>query len=723
MSRLTSFVLLAVVALLLVAPMAQSQAPPFSVRVQYASTVANVSDGSTVTIPADAIGLATTVSVTLTYRGTTTADVTMLDLTGSTDFTINGTPSVPTTLRVDASLGVSIRFLPNTSNRVLAQLVFSYVEARSFGKVTVILAGVAPEFGFSCIPQPGGNASLLQPGGTVTFPATAVSATSSAVIVLTNRGSGAGVVNSITLTGAVFQLTGLPLLAATVDAGKDLRFTVNFTPTQLQTSQGAVSVGFVDRQVTFSLVGPATGPVFAYETGLDTAPTTIMPNQVIVMLDAVIGDKSSLPVRVRNTGNADGTISAISILGTGFQLTDVPFLPLTLPVGGAITFTITFTPTQPGWTSGRLRIGADTFDVRGAGLGPTLAYSYAIGDVSTVVQNNGSVFFTPIPVGRTGTVRFFIANTGTAPGTINSISVTGATTFFALSDLPSLPLTLQPAAVATFTIQFTPTATGASTATLKVDAQTFTLSGTASAPDPLPTYKFEAPSGPQEPMQQPAIGLTMAAPYPLALTGVLTLTFNSDVFSNDPAVQFATGGRTVNFTIPANTTKAVFPQNSTQIKLQTGTVAGTITLTPSFATDAGINLTPTNPPALNLVVPQSAPRLLNVEVSAKASNTFTLLARGYATSRSVTQMDFQVTPTAGENVTTTKITLNVEPNFLAWFQGTQSQAYGSLFTATVSFTLQGDVTNVTSLVDTVQSVSVTLTNRQGTSGAQSVSLR
>jgi hypothetical protein len=157
--------------------------------------------------------------------------------------------------------------------------------------------------------------------------------------------------------------------------------------------------------------------------------------------------------------------------------------------------------------------------------------------------------------------------------------------------------------------------------------------------------------------------------------------------------------------------------------LQTGTVAGTITLTPSFATDAGIDLTPTNPPALNLVVPQSAPRLLNVEVSAKTTNTFTLLARGYATSRSVTQMDFQVTPTAGENVTTTKITLNVEPNFLGWFQGTQSQAYGSLFTATVSFTLQGDVTNVTNLVDTIQSVSVTLTNRQGVSGAQSVSLR
>jgi len=65
----------------------------------------------------------------------------------------------------------------------------------------------------------------------------------------------------------------------------------------------------------------------------------------------------------------------------------------------------------------------------------------------------------------------------------------------------------------------------------------------------------------------------------------------------------------------------------------------------------------------------------------------------------------------------------VEPNFLAWFQSTSSQQYGSQFTATVTFTLQGDVKTVTSLADTIQSVSATLTNRQGVSAAASVTLR
>ena len=52
-----------------------------------------------------------------------------------------------------------------------------------------------------------------------------------------------------------------------------------------------------------------------------------------------------------------------------------------------------------------------------------------------------------------------------------------------------------------------------------------------------------------------------------------------------------------------------------------------------------------------------------------------------------------------------------------------SQAFGSQFTATVPLTLAGDVTNVTNVTDAIQSVSVTISNRQGTSPAVSASLK
>ncbi|MEK7409038.1 MAG: choice-of-anchor D domain-containing protein [Acidobacteriota bacterium] len=705
------------------AAFAQATPPPFAIRVQQGQNVLNIADGGSFTMPADAVGLATTATITVSYRGTTTADIQTIDLTGHTDFSISSLPELPLTLNPSQSFTIYTRFLPTSSNRVLGRVAFGYREGRTGGALTVNMAGVAPEFAFSYIPLPGGNATPLAPGGTIPFPVTPINTTASATFVVTNRGSGAGTVDAISASGAAFQLAGLPLTPATVEAGKELRFTIQFMPKQLEASQGAVQVGFIDRQPVFRLEGSGSGPVYAYELALVAGSTPLAPGQMINLPDALVGEKSSLTVRVRNTGNADGTVTTISVQGTGFQLTDVPFLPLTLTTGASASFTVNFNPTQPGRIAGRLRIGADSFEVSGNGLGSTLAYSFAISSATTTVQPSGTVVFTPVAVGRTTSVKFVISNTGTAPTVVNSISLAGTNLPFTLSGLPALPLTLAAGASAGFNIEFTPVAVGVAAASLKVDTSTFTLSASAGPPDPLPSYRFAAPSGPQEPMQQPAVGLTLDAPYPIALSGTLTLAFNSDVFSNDPAVQFATGGRTINFTIPANTRNAVFQQNLTQVRIQTGTVAGTITLTPSFATDGGINLTPATPATLSLTVPQLAPRLLSVALSAKTAGGITLLVTGYATGRSVTQMDFQFTAVTDETLGTTKLTLNAEGSFVAWYSSTPSQQYGSLFTATVPFTLQGDVKNVTSVADAVQSVSVTLANRLGTSNAVSVTLR
>ncbi|MCX6620063.1 MAG: hypothetical protein NTY38_03095 [Acidobacteria bacterium] len=160
------------------------------------------------------------------------------------------------------------------------------------------------------------------------------------------------------------------------------------------------------------------------------------------------------------------------------------------------------------------------------------------------------------------------------------------------------------------------------------------------------------------------------------------------------------------------------------MRLQTGTVAGVISLTPSFATaSGGIDVTPASPAALSLNVAQAAPRILNVLVSSRTTDGFTLQVTGYATGRSITQMDFQFVPLPGENVTTTKLSVPVEAAFNTWYQSTASQAYGSQFTVTVPFTLQGTLTNAKTLAETIQSVSVTLTNRQGASAASSIVLR
>src|SRR5262249_16309655 len=68
-------------------------------------------------------------------------------------------------------------------------------------------------------------------------------------------------------------------------------------------------------------------------------------------------------------------------------------------------------------------------------------------------------------------------------------------------------------------------------------------------------------SGAVNPAQQIPLTLSQSASYFMAVSGTLSLTFTPSVAvpADDPTVQFSTGGRTVTFTFPANSSTAVFP--------------------------------------------------------------------------------------------------------------------------------------------------------------------
>jgi len=126
-------------------------------------------------------------------------------------------------------------------------------------------------------------------------------------------------------------------------------------------------------------------------------------------------------------------------------------------------------------------------------------------------------------------------------------------------------------------------------------------------------------------------------------------------------------------------------------------------------------------PATTIVVRPAAPRIRSVQVAAKTATSFTVLVTGYATNRNVTQMAFQFTQATDPNnkdlkLDTTSINWNVEGPFSAWYQSTPSVAFGSQFTASVTFNVRGDI-------DAIQSVAATAQNAQGTSNSASVNLR
>ena len=717
--------------LLLTAALLPGQTQPLSFRAQVSGTAQTLADNGTVQFTADAIGKALEATVSVTNRGTGTINITRVEVTGSTDFTVTGVPAPEVTYLPTEAFSVNVRFNPASGVRAVGAIRFFYTDTPPTppggrvvtGSAGLNLNGVAPDYTFTYLPPPSSNATPIQPDGTIAFPATGVNETATAAVVIGNRGSGPGSVGVISATGAAYSLASLPNPPTVIDPNREVRFLVRYAPTAIEPSTGGVRIEFIDRAVTFNLTGSSTGAVYSYELVREATSAALAKGATVAVPDVAVGEKSVVTVRIKNSGNADGRIVVIGVQGAGFTVTDAPFLPATLTPGSSATVQVTFTPTAPGRFTGRLRIGDDSFDVISNGLGSNLTYSYVAGPVTTTVVNGGSVIFPPVAAGQTTAVRFVITNTGTSPTGVNSVGVLATGTTFVATNVPTLPASLAPGASFAFELLFAPTATGSLTGTLRVDSLSFTLTGLANQPPAIPLYSFSGATGAQQPGTQLSVGLALAQPYPLLLRGTLTMAFNSDVFANDPAVQFAVGGRTIAFSIPAGQRDAVFATNQNVVRLQTGTVTGSIVMTPSFQTDGGIALTPTDPPGLTLTVGPAAPRLLSLQVTGKTATGFSLLVTGYATSRQITQIDLTFTATSGESVGTSRLTLPAEPSFNAWYQSTASAAFGSQFTATIPLTLAGDVVNVGTLVQTVKSVSAVLTNRMGASTAVSVDVQ
>jgi hypothetical protein len=201
---------------------------------------------------------------------------------------------------------------------------------------------------------------------------------------------------------------------------------------------------------------------------------------------------------------------------------------------------------------------------------------------------------------------------------------------------------------------------------------------------------------------QPTLTFQLVNPYPVALAGTLTLSFapTGSSGTDDPAVQFSSGGRMLPFNIPANSTA------TPTVQLQTGTVAGTATI--SLAVTAnGVNVTPANVAPVVITIPPAAPTITSTSVI-RSGNTLTVSVIGFSNTRETTQAVFHFNAVAGATINNPDITLTVTPNFATWYSSQSSITYGSAFTYTQVFTLDQDAA-------IVQNVTVTLANTVGVS--------
>jgi hypothetical protein len=221
-------------------------------------------------------------------------------------------------------------------------------------------------------------------------------------------------------------------------------------------------------------------------------------------------------------------------------------------------------------------------------------------------------------------------------------------------------------------------------------------------PPPAPTFMGMPSTVP--PASQIPVGLGIQGTYPAPINGTITLTFTADGGgADDPAVQFSNGRRQVVLTIPAGESLATF--TIPNLALQTGTVAGVITLTANLTT-AGQDITPT--PVQTIRINPAPPVIVSVTPS-RTSTGIQIVIAGYANTREVTSALFTLRPAAGFTLQTTDFTVQVGALFSAWYQNAASVPFGSQFLFTQPFTV-GEA-------GSVASVTVTLLNTVGRSNS------
>ena len=134
-------------------------------------------------------------------------------------------------------------------------------------------------------------------------------------------------------------------------------------------------------------------------------------------------------------------------------------------------------------------------------------------------------------------------------------------------------------------------------------------------------------------LQQPTLDLVLSAPYPVPITGRLSLTFTpANGMTDDPAVQFSSGGRSATFTIPADDTHASFPVP--RFAMQSGSVAGTIQFTVESLKSGPAVLPAPTAPVQTAQVEAAAPTIRSAAVARGASG-FELQIVGISTTRDI----------------------------------------------------------------------------------------
>ncbi|MBU6378578.1 MAG: choice-of-anchor D domain-containing protein, partial [Gammaproteobacteria bacterium] len=418
-------------------------------------------------------------TVTISNSASATADLTFtggaasaITLTGAEAGQFVRSTNCPTALAPGSSCTVSVIFTPTSAGGKSASVSILHNALGSPSTVTLSGTGTAPIIGVSATSLGFGNQLINTASGAQTI---TIGNTGTADLVFTGGGAG-----SFTLTGThASEFARTTTCGASIAPNSSCTVSVTFTPTSTGAKSASLSIAHsaAGNPSSVSLAGTGTAPI------IGVSPTTLnFGSQRTSVASA------AQKITVTNTGTANLTVSGVSVTGT-----DVSQFAQTNDCGSAVapnascTINVTFKPTSTAAKSAAISIthnaaGSPTsVGLAGTGTAPSISVT------PTALTFGNQLISTP-SAGQTIT----ISNSGTAElvftgGGASAITV-GGTDATQFSRTTTCGASLAPNANCTVSVTFTPTSSGAKSASVSIvhDAAgsptAVGLSGTGTAP-------------------------------------------------------------------------------------------------------------------------------------------------------------------------------------------------------------------------------------------------
>jgi hypothetical protein len=574
-----------------------------------------------------------TENITLTNNGDVPLTIASVGVSGADmgDFTpSNSCPLTPSTLNAGTSCNVSMTFTPAAAGNRTATVTITDNAPGSPRNITVSGIGVTATQALEI-----DRKALVFPSESV---GSSVNQPNPQTVTLTNTGTSPVTISSVVSSSAAFMVSNScpvsPSTLAPGPSGNTCTVSITFTPT---------AAGHASGTLTITDSAPGAAPTVAMSgTGVtDTKTIAVSPASVAFVPQVINTTSATQSVTVNNTGNANITMSSVTVTGNYSITSNGCPATYVLTPATSCSISVAFTPLQAKALTGTLTI-TDT------ATSPTQRVSLTGTGIATTAEislSETSVVFDQQEVGvpsQPQTLYYY----NQSNGSVSITSVTPPASDFTITN--SCTGSVGALSDCTIRIVFDPTTTGLRTGTIVIadsapgSPRTITLSGTgvsAAAPQAtvMPTSLTFASQALGSTSAAQNINLTNSGEANMTVTGItLTGTNPGDYaqtntcqpfpftltvgFSCSISVTFkplATGTRTASVSIADNAA------GSPQVVTLTGTgAAGTtplVTFTPSSLTFANVPINTASAPQTATLTNTGAAALTITSIAASGT--------------------------------------------------------------------------------------------------------